>query len=295
MKNAFFAIIVLPAFALAQGSSVGSSFLKLPANSRVAATGEAFVADSGGLSTSLLNPASLAPSKESEVLLSHAQWIQDVQVEFIGASVPLSFGVMGVAVSNTNVNGIEVREIPGPPLATFTARFVVFQLLYAARITEGVYVGANAKYFYEKIYVDETSGWGCDVGAILETPLNGLRVGIAMNNLGSIKQYKSKAADMPTQLKAGGVFSFTESNLEINTGMAYARDIAEKANRFNFGAEIWYDNSFVFRGGYQSGFESRGLSVGAGFQYQFVRFDYALLPFSLGLGTVHMVSVGFRL
>lgn len=278
----------------AQGSSVGSSQLKIIGNSRSASLGEATVADAGRFSSAALNPANLATQGPVSLLLSHAEWIQDVQSEFIGLRLPYSFGTFGLTLSNTNVKGIEIREKPGPALGTFSARSAMFQLGFATEVMEDVTLGAGAKYLYEKLYVDEATGFAFDLGGNYRTPIENLMAGISITNIGSLEKFRTETSDLPSYVRVGATYLIPVSEFSISLSAAAANDLKAEGTHFQVGAEALYDNLVAVRAGYQSGFESRGLGAGIGIQYSLVQIDYTFVPFSLGLGNAHLFSVGFN-
>ena len=292
MKNLFF-LLLAPTILLAQGSSMGSSYLKLPTNSRTAALGESLIADSGSVSSSFLNPANLATVENAEILVTHTEWIQDVQTEFLAATTPFAYGNIGFAINNTNVKGIEVRDLPGPALSTFTARFVAIQLLYAAKISNEIFVGSNIKYFYEKIFVDEASGYGLDFGLL--SNIEGVWCGASVANLGSVNAFRSSSSNLPSQLRIGASHPFAEGEFDFLGSAAFVHDLKEANNGIYVGGEVYYDKSIAIRLGYQTGIESRSISGGVGFKHLFMKLDYAFVPFSFGLGTAHMLSISFSL
>ncbi len=91
-------VILVLAFSFAdvqaQGSAVGSASLKVASHARSAALGESDIAERGRLGSFNMNPASLVGVDGIEVLLSHAQWIQDVRSEHLSTKLPFSFGTV---------------------------------------------------------------------------------------------------------------------------------------------------------------------------------------------------------
>lgn len=287
-------VLILPLTLQAQGNSTGSAHLKFAGTARSAAMGQSLVADPGVFSSVAINPANLFSDGSIELLLSHTQWIQDVNTEFIGARIPASFGTLNFSIVNTNVGGIELRDRPGPPIATFDARSAVFQVSLSRSMTDVITVGGTAKYLYEKIYIDEATGFAGDLGILYKTPIDGLTAGVALANLGSLQKFRDEASDLPSELRAGGTYRLALDNISF----AFAGDIASELhisqNHLQIGGEAEYDHRFALRLGYQTGYESRGLSGGLGIRYDLLKLDYAYLPFSLALGDAHIVTLGFQ-
>lgn len=277
-----------------QGSSTSSSYLSLALTARTASLGEATVADPTDLASSLLNPANLSSNGPATITLSHSQWIQGIKTEFGGTSIPFPFGTVGFAILNTNVNGIEIREQPGPPLGTFNAHFAAIHLSFARNVARTVSVGAAVKYLYEKLYIDETTGYGLDLGAVYRTPLQGLTAGVAVTNFGKLRQFRSQPSQLPSTGRIGGTYDFNIGSFTVAMSAAAAKDLHRSDAHAQVGVETVFDSALAVRLGYQTGYVSRGLSVGLGFLYGFVQVDYAYVPFSLGLGDGHIFSLGFH-
>ena len=290
-----FAVLVLSAAsAFAQGSSTSSSYLMLPVSARSAALGDATIADPMSFTSSFLNPANLSSDGPATIALSHLQWIQDIKTEFGGTSIPFGLGTFGFSVMNTNISGIEIREIPGPAAGTFSAHFAAVQLGFARNILRTVSIGGSVKYLYEKLYVDETTGYGIDVGALYRTPIDGLTAGASLTNLGALRGFRTQSSQLPSMGRIGGAYGFSLGTFDVTVNAAAAKDLHVNDVHAQVGVETVYDSLLAIRLGYQTGYESRGLSAGLGLHYSFLQFDYAYIPFSLGLGDAHMFSLGFR-
>jgi hypothetical protein len=287
-------LVLSAASAFAQGTSTSSSYLMLPLSARSAALGDATIADPRSFASSFLNPANLSSDGPATITFSHLQWIQDVKTEFGGTSIPFAIGTFGFSVMNTNISGIEIREIPGPPAGTFSAHFATVQVSFARNLMRTVSVGGSVKYLYEKLYVDETTGYGIDFGALYRTPIDGLTAGASVTNLGALRGFRSQTSQLPSMGRIGGAYEFSLGTFGFTVNAAAAKDLHVNDVHAQVGVETIYDSLLAIRLGYQSGYESRGLSAGFGLHYSLLQFDYAYLPFSLGLGDAHMFSLGFR-
>ncbi len=280
--------------ARAQGSSASSSQLKIPLTARSAALGESTVSDPGQFSSWFVNPASLYSSAPLSVALTHAQWIQEVQTEFIATRIPVADGSIGVGVSANSVPGIEIRDVPGPSQGTFSARFASFQIGYARSLSDDLIVGASAKYLYERLYVDEAAGYGFDAGIIYCTPVQGLKAGLAVTNIGWLHQFENERSDLPTFSRAGASYAFQQDEFEFSFSGAWADNLRDQENHLQGSLEATYSQKVSLRLGYQTGYETRALSAGIGIRLEIVQLDYAYVPFGLGLGDSHLFSLAFQ-
>jgi hypothetical protein len=290
-----FSLLLFPSLVLSQGSSRGDVSLKFPTTPFVAATGESFVADPTALQSILINPANIASCETYGVLFSHTEWIQDIRTECLSISAPLSIGSFSLSVANTSVDGIELRTIPGPALGTFDAQSTFFQLTYGIELNQYVRIGIAPKYLYEKIFVDETTGYGIDAGVLYTLPIDGLSLGCSLTNLGSLAAYRSERIYLPSQIRFGGTYSFNLDEMTFRAAAAVSSELGTSIVHCSIGGEATYDRTFTARVGYQTEIDSRGFSAGIGIHYSIVMIDYAYVPFSLQLGNSHLFSIGFVL
>jgi hypothetical protein len=296
IRYAFIVVLLTVALASsgAQGLSASSSQLKIPLTARSAGLGESSVSDLGQFSSWYLNPANLFNESPLTVALTHSQWIQEIQTEQLAARLPVAGGSLGLGVSTNSVPGIEIRDVPGPSLGTFSARFVSFQVGYAQNLTNEIILGASAKYLYEKLYVDEAAGFGFDAGMIYVSSIQGLKAGVAVTNIGGLQQFQNERSDLPTISHLGGSYSIRQDEFEFDFSAAWAHNLRDAENHLQVGLESSYSRQVSFRFGYQTGYESRALSGGIGIRFDFIELDYAYVPFSLGLGNGHLFSLGFQ-
>jgi hypothetical protein len=290
----FTLICMFPLELPAQGSASSASYLKFMSHARTAALGDATVADRHRFSSTTVNPASLAGRDALEIIFSHTNWIQDVQVEQLSARVATPLGSVGIGLTTASIGGIEIREIPGPAQGTFTARSATLQLGFASDLSSDVTIGGVARYLYEKIYLDETTGISLDLGGNYVTPFKGLTAGISLRNLGKLKSYRSVATDLPSEARIGARYEIRFDELRAEVHGSSAHPIKAGISRLHVGTEIAYQETFTVRFGYQTGYDVRGLSAGFGIAYNIAQFDYAYIPFSSGLGTAHIFSLAIQ-
>jgi hypothetical protein len=292
----FIILIFIPSLLLSQGSSRGASNLKLPFSPVVASTGEAFVANPGSSHSALTNPANISSVSSYQIVLSHMEWIQDIRSEYLSIVAPFHFGVFALAVGKTSIDEIELHgNIPGPALGSFTSQTAFLQLTYGAGITENLTFGISPKYIYEKIYIDETKGYGFDAGVLYKTSFENLVIGGSIINLGVLKAFRNEKIDLPASLRFGGTYSFYVNTLTIHTAASFWKELGISSTHFGIGLEAVHDSVIAVRLGYKTGYEINGFSAGIGIKYNIINLDYAYLPFSMNAGDAHIISIGFTL
>jgi len=278
------------------------TFLTLGVSARGLAMGDAMSALASGAAATHYNPASLlTPDGQpslTQILFSHKEWIQDTRSEFLGASVPLGNDqTIGFSLNTTTVSGIEVRVRPGPSEGTFTAREFSAGISYAQRIDSTISVGISGKFLYEKILIDEASGFAADAGVRWQTPFENILVGASVANIGSMNSFRTESTRLPTMLRVGPAYTFRveESRLLCAVGADLVRVFPDGQTLVNAGGEVIINDFVAVRGGYQFGSDSRGLTLGIGILYKSLALDYAYARVGSDLGSGHTISLAVTL
>ncbi|MFZ2324292.1 MAG: PorV/PorQ family protein [Ignavibacteriaceae bacterium] len=289
-------ILTINVFVNAQAGGTGLSFLKFGYGARNIAMGDAGTVLSNDLTALFYNPAKLASTDKSEVMFMHNEWVQDVSSEVIGVKTELWDIPFAVGFNVSSVNGIEYREIPGDPISKFDANYFFGSLSTGFFITDEISFGTTVKYLYEGLLNDEASGYGIDFGANYLTPVKGLTVSAAIKNIGSMNAFRFESTKLPTELRLGGAYTtnLNDSEFDITVGGEYQNYFTPNETHFNFGGEVLYKKLLAARAGYQTGYDSRDFTAGIGLIWGSLKFDYAFLPFSLGLGNANLFSLQFK-
>ena len=282
-------------FAQSAGNS-GLSFLKFGFGARNIAMADAGTAGSNDLTSLFYNPAKLTMNDQNEIIVMHNEWIQDVRSEMLGVKsflfgIPFAFGF-----NVTNISDIEVRTKPGEPESSFDANYFFGSISTAFNFNDEISAGITGKYLYEGLLSDEATGFGLDLGVHYITPIKNLSASAVVKNLGSMNELRNEKTKLPSEIRFGGAYEidFGENKFDLISVLELQKYLQSDDIHFNLGAEVFYDKLIALRVGYQSGYESRGLTAGLGLRWGNLGFDYAYLPFSLGLGSANLFSVQFR-
>jgi hypothetical protein len=294
---AFLALAGL-ADAASQVGSTGMAFLKLGTDARSTALADATSAIASGASAATQNPAGLIaavdPGKTIDLLFTHREWIQDTRMEYLAVRIGLdSLQSLGVSLSSASTDDIEIRTRPGPAEGTFSARNASVGLSYARGFGD-LAIGITAKVLYEKLLVDDATGYAFDIGGRWQSPLPNLVLGAVLQHLGSMGMLREESTTLPATFRLGPAYRLGWESPRMDLLMAgdLAYVFEEGEPYASLGAELTYDRMFAARAGYQFGSEGRGFSAGVGLRYSLFQLDYAYAPIASELGNTHTISVG---
>jgi hypothetical protein len=286
---------------LGQPGNSGLSFLKLGVTGRADAMGEAMSAASSGGDALHYNPAGLAlcssSAPENGITLTYKAWIEGTDLEYLGAYARLDENqAVGVSLTMVGIPDIEVRDRPGEAIGTFSARSFQVGGSYARLLTSEFSVGISARYLYEKFFVDQASGFGLDLGVRWKTPVEGLTLGAAGANFGSMSALRTEKSRLPALVRVGPAYSFALEVSKLTATAAFdgLYSFPEHRGHALLGGEIVYDRILALRAGYQFGSTSRGFSAGLGIEYGILDLEYACIPLRNGLGTTSTFTVAIR-
>jgi hypothetical protein len=294
-------LVALSQTGLGQAGSSGLSFLKLGVTGRSDAMGEAMSAASAGGDALHYNPAGLvlhcSNAPGNGITLTYKAWIEGTDLEYLGAYARLDEDqAVGVSLTMVGIPDIEVRDRPGEAIGTFSARSFQVAGSYARLLLSQLSVGISGRYIYEKLFVDQASGFAFDVGVRWKTPVDGLTLGAAGANFGSMSALRTEKSRLPALVRVGPAYSFALEDSKLTATAAFdgLYSLPERRGHALLGAEIAYDRIVALRAGYQLGFTSRGFSAGLGIEYGILDLQYACIPLRNGLGTTSTFTVTLR-
>ncbi|MCH7618914.1 MAG: PorV/PorQ family protein [Candidatus Marinimicrobia bacterium] len=291
-----FAAVQLPqALYAGDPSSTGMSFLKLGVDAASTAMGGTGVSNSKGAVASYWNPAGLASADNSDVLISHQEWLAGSSNQYLGVSFPGSSYSFGLSLALSGVSDIERRdERPtAEPLSYFSANSIALSLSAAAGRGSDLQFGVTAKLLYEKISFYTANGFAFDFGLIKSLNFHNLKTALVVKDVGGMSSLNNESTSLPARVTAGisgklNPRSTTSFNWALDAGKYF-----ESGTFIRLGGELNLKEILSLRGGYKRNSEnSSGITAGIGITRNRYRFDYAYLPFDFNLGDTHQMSFG---
>ena len=198
-----------PAGAFAAAASNGAAVLRLPLSARAAALGEALTAVGGGLDSLGVNPAGVASAKRPELLASFFTGAAEDSFGFLGYAQPLRLGTAFAGVSYYDAGSVGIVNLDGSQQTVAAERDAVGMAGWAAALGGGVSVGALGKaYRFTLAQSASASGFAGDAGARWETPLRGLSLAAAVQNLGPSVKFEASGDPLPFARRAGAAWTY---------------------------------------------------------------------------------------
>ena len=274
-------------------ASTGLAFLKLGVTSRAIAMGEAVVSNTIDASATYYNPAALFNGSDINLLFMHNQSPLGLRTEFLSAKIITGKRfAFGISLNNTAVSDIEIREIPGQPVGFFTAQNFLLGLSAAYRLNPNFMIGTTGKFLYEKIYIDNASGYAIDFGVLYRSEI--FAAGLSMSNIGSLSPLRDQATKLPLSLRIGATYpvQFKSMDSRLIIGSDVYKVLNGGTIHVNAGAEFMYKNFLAVRAGYQTGYENKSITTGIGVRYRIFNLDYSFVPYRFSVGSGHTITLG---
>ncbi|HTW92332.1 MAG TPA: PorV/PorQ family protein [bacterium] len=300
--------LVAPVLVLA---NTGASFLKIPVGPRVCATGEAAVAYIDDASALFYNPAGLANVPTFSALFAHNQGFLDMNQEYVAGVCGFEgLGKFGLALDywgSGEIQGINIRgeTVPG---YVFSAADWSLNLGYARSFSD-LSVGLGLEFVHDQQESLSTSAVAFDAGAMYETPLEGLQVGVSVSNLGTKGTLYQESYSLPLQGRLGwrydrgiiGVmqdFIFSYEGLGGDMTQSSSIGIVSQAPPVGIaaGVECRPVSILAIRVGYRTGSDYDGFSglrAGLGVSWHGIGVDYAYAPYGK-LGASHRLAISYH-
>ena len=301
LPAAFLIALLIPE-AWAGGST--ASFLKIGVGARPVGMGQAFVGIADDVHALAWNPAGLSRLSRRELGAMHAEMFADTRYDFVGYAQPMRAGTLGAQASYLSQAAIESRGADRKAGGGFAAYDMAVGLGYGRMIWPHTRLGTQLKYLQSLIADVSAQGWAVDFGALQGTPIAGLDVGLAVQNLGPGLKFMDERSPLPLTLAAG-------LGYRLSAGMLLALDVRhlphDRQTAVSVGSEYAVFSAMTLRAGYLGSLSRRagggsgadymdalhGLGAGFGLRLRGYGLDYAMTPFG-ELGNAQRVSLNLR-
>jgi hypothetical protein len=283
-----------------------AQFLKIGVGARATAMGGAFVAVADDATALFWNNAGIArlESDKSQVSLNHANWPGDLSWDQAGyvfhiRKIPGAFGVHVRALSTDPM--IETDSYhPDPDVGTgrtFDAGYLAAGFTYARSYTDKFSAGVTANFIHEGLAEYSQQAFTFDVGTLYDVGTLGMKIGMAIQNIGSQITFIERSARVPAVFRVGtSAMLLSQADQKLLGSFEFSHP-PDNAERLNAGVEYDFKSFAFLRGGYYMNYDAEKWSAGAGFLFPVsaagkANLDYGYTDMS-ELGGSHRFSLQF--
>lgn len=279
-------------------------FLKIDVGARGSAMGSAFVAVADDATALYWNAAGIAriDADKSELSLNHANWPADLSFDQVGyvfhmKKIPGAFGISAMALSMQPMEETTAYQPYGDG-STFDAGDMKFGVTYARSFTDKFSAGVTGNFIHEGLAELSVQSMAFDVGTLYDVGVAGMKIGMAISNIGSEMQFIDRSARIPSIFRVGTSATLMSTPDQHLIGSFEFSHPPDNAERMNFGAEYSFRRYLFLRGGYNVNYDSQGLAAGVGLHFPVsvagkADLDYAYTDMKL-LGAAHRFSLRFQ-
>lgn len=300
-------ILIVPASVFAaeefeKVGTIGGQFLKIPVGARPVAMGSAYVSLADDANAVFWNPAGIARISKTVASIHHTQLPAELKLTAASYVFRIGFlpGTFAASARSLYMPAMAKRTVYRPEGTgeSFDAGDVAFGLSYGRSLTDKFSAGLTFNWVQSTLDVYSSEAFTFDFGTLYDTGYQSLRIGMAIQNIGSDMKFIEDNVKMPAVFRVGMSMSVFESaNYRVLTSGEFSHP-PDNNERANWGMELGYKDFIRLRGGYNIKYDTEGLALGLGVKVPTSlnsegTIDYAYVDGS-DLGGIHRFSVDFR-
>lgn len=303
-----FAALMLPGLAQAEifekVGTFGGQFLKIGVGARGAGMGGAFVAMVDDATAVFWNAAGIAriDSDKSQLSLNHANWPAELSYDQIGyvfhmKKIPGAFAVHARTLSMQPMEETTAFQPEGTG-QTFDAGMMAAGVTYARSFTDKFSAGLTLNMIHTGLADLSQQTFAVDLGTLYDVGAAGMRIGMAIQNIGSQEKFIDREARIPSIFRVGTTATLMRRSDQSLVGSFEFSHPPDNSERVNVGAEYSFHKYLFLRGGYGFNYDAEGMAGGVGMHFPVSVAGMADLDYSytdmLDLGSSHRFSLRFQ-
>src|SRR5689334_12315214 len=302
------ALLLLPGLAQAdifeKVGTFGGQFLKISVGARGAGMGGAFVAVADDASAVFWNAAGIAriDPEKSQLSLNHANWPAELSFDQVGyvfhmKKIPGAFSVHARALTMQPMP-VTTAFQPNGTGETFDAGMLAAGLTYARSFTDKFSAGLTVNTIHTGLADLSQQTFSVDLGTLYDVGAAGMKIGMAISNIGSQEKFIEREARIPSIFRVGTSATLMSNGSQKLVGSFEFSHPPDNSERVNVGGEYSFKKYLFLRGGYAFNYDAEGLGAGVGFHFPvsvagMADFDYSYTDM-LDLGAAHRFSLRFE-
>jgi len=278
-----------------------AQFLKIGPSARGVGMGSAYTAVANDATSIYWNPAGMVELTRTQVTLNNVVWPANIYIYFAGAvfNTPYLPGTFGLSARALTMDPQEERTIymPEGTKRTFDAGDMSFGISYAMFFTDRFSAGITTHFLHLGLADKSVETLAFDFGLIYRIGIQGMRLGMLVQSLGSEVNFDDRASKLPTMFKVGLSVDAIRTGAHTLLASGEFSHPVDNKERMNVGLEYTFNQFFSLRGGYNAGYDTQGLAGGLGFridtsQTSDIGVDYSWEDLGY-LGSTHRFTLNF--
>jgi len=281
-------------------------FLKIGIGARMAALGEAGIANMDDVNAVFWNPAAIASINNAEATFNYTRWFGDIN--FSAGAAGFRAGNFGVfAINYVAVDYGQIQEafvtsqsggLDSRTGNTFGGSDLAVGLAFSRNYTDKLSIGVNIKYVREELWEYSSDVVGFDVGTYYNTGWRGIRLAMSAQNFSRqarwlhTREEEQQNYELPLIFRIGWSVDLLggqdlflggdpeQHRVSFNMDAIHTNDYAE---RVHMGGEYSFGNFLILRAGYRFNYDEGNVSFGAGLRPVIsgidMRIDYAYVNY----------------
>ncbi len=306
---------LLPELGEQRAGIASATFLKIGVGARAAAMGGAYTAMANDASALYWNPAGLAQIGQNELVVSHLDWLVDIDLEYLGYTHQINENIaVGAFINFLHLADMPVTDEYHPygNGHYFSYSDMATGLSASIKMTDRFSFGITGKYVREDIDNLHMDAVLVDFGTFYWTGFRTLRIAASVRNFGgdfqpggaylrretgSVTEAEYQSFSAPAIFSIGAAMDVYSENEHVVTMAAEMNHPMDNKERFIVGGEYRFKNTLAVRTGYSGGNDENRWTFGAGlllhlFGKQF-KFDYAYADYE-NITMTQQLTFGFE-
>lgn len=204
--------------ALDNVGTTAAQFMKIEVGARATGMGGNFVALADDPTALYYNPAGITIFSGPAFSASHIEWFADIVHDFVGFTVPVGAGAIGVSVTALNTGKMEQTTVAEPEGTGifFDYSGTAIGISYARQMSDRFSFGITGKYIAEKTFNESAQTVAVDLGTLLDVGYKSMRIGMSITNFGGRMKLSGRDLLAGVDTNADGIPD-TEASLDTDS------------------------------------------------------------------------------
>ncbi len=277
--------------AAGQGAGLPGAYLNYAGGARVNGMGRSYVGLANDSDALVWNPAGLALLRPNVFSLLHTNTVEDATLDYLSYVQPLyHFGGIGFAFIRLDSGDLSVTDQFNVETGEFSNVEQTLLAGYGMNLVPGIAMGATINYSQQRIAGVSASGFGLDMGFLVQLPRD-FSIGMRLQNIVPPKlKFETGTDQFPRVLTVGLAARMFDDRFALTWDIEKALDVPQSM-QVRFGAEGTFFEVAKLRAGLDV--QNREFTIGLGYLWGRSAVDYSFSNQQTGFSRMMGASYSF--